>query len=61
MGQFFFNQYYIFSGVQFKRVEAMARSHTIMDIKSPHSGTPSLGEQMEQYPVKSAKDTRWDQ
>jgi hypothetical protein len=51
----------MFPGVQFKRVEAMARSHTIMDLKSPHPGTPTLGEQMEQYPVKSAKDTRWDQ
>ncbi|XP_052091160.1 uncharacterized protein LOC127728036 isoform X3 [Mytilus californianus] len=42
-------------GVQFKRVEALARSHTTLDMKPP--GTPTLADQLEQFPIKSAKET----
>ncbi|CAC5417187.1 unnamed protein product [Mytilus coruscus] len=42
--------------VQFKRVEALARSHTTLDMKPP--GTPTLADQLEQFPIKSAKETR---
>ncbi|XP_071156060.1 uncharacterized protein [Mytilus edulis] len=42
-------------GVQFKRVEALARSHTTLDMKPP--GTPTLADQLDQFPIKSAKET----
>ncbi|XP_071156061.1 uncharacterized protein [Mytilus edulis] len=41
--------------VQFKRVEALARSHTTLDMKPP--GTPTLADQLDQFPIKSAKET----
>lgn len=43
----------ILSGVQFKRVEAITRSQTLMDVRAPQGGM-TLAEQAELYPVNMA-------
>jgi hypothetical protein len=42
-------------GVQFKRVDALARSKTVIDLKQ---NTTTLGEQAERFPITQSASSR---
>ena len=42
---------FIFVGVQFKRVEALTRSQTLLEVKNTQNAALTFAEEVEKYPV----------